>query len=83
MGKPVRAESRYRQLRLTVTHEVSGRLTYSIYAKALNAKWDEHQVLVRDSIVGTRHRLESTEDVIQALLLILEEQLLPRQSHAD
>lgn len=83
MNTSARAQSRYRQLRLTVTHESSGRLSYSLYAKGLNASWNEHQCLLRETIAGTRRPLETTEDALQAILLILEDLVLPRQSHAD
>lgn len=71
-----RGASRYRQVRLTFTEERSGRASYSIYAKGLNQAWDEHQVIVRDSVI-LNHPLLSTEDVIHALIGILREQLLP------
>lgn len=71
-----RAASRYRQVRLTFTQESRGRLSYSIYAKGLNQAWDEHQVIVRDSLEWP-HPLLSTEDVLGALISVLREQLLP------
>lgn len=71
------AKSRYRQLRLTATHEVSGRFSVALYGKGLNADWREHDCLARYSIDGPARPLQSTEDVIQALLLILEDYLLP------
>ena len=71
------AMSRYRQFRLTATQERSGVLSYSIYAKPLNARWDEHQVIVRDSVDVGFIPLLSTEDVVHALIAILREQLLP------
>lgn len=73
---PKAAASRYRQARLTFTMEASGRCSYSLYAKPLNAAWDEHQCLIRDSVVVERAP-ESLEDVIRILLIVLGEQLLP------
>lgn len=71
------AISRYRQFRLTATQERSGILAYSIYAKGLNQRWDEHQLLVRDRCDLGYVALLSTEDVVHALITILREQLLP------
>lgn len=71
-----RAASRYRQARLTFTMEAGGRCAYSLYVKPLNAAWDEHQCLIRDS-VRVERAPESLEDVIRVLLIVLGEQLLP------
>lgn len=68
--------SRYRQVRLTLTQEISGRVSYSIYAKGLNEAWNEHQVLVRDSLQHDPILL-SSEDVYACLIAVLREQLLP------
>lgn len=77
------ARSNYRQLRLTATHETNGRLSVSLYAKPLNAAWHEHQCLLRWSDPGTPRPLESTEDVILALICVLEEHLLPIPRSTD
>lgn len=69
--------SRYRQLRVTATHEISGRFSYSVYAKPLNKEWHEQQCMARGSVDGTLLQLQSTEDVIAALITILEGYLLP------
>lgn len=69
--------SQYRQLRVTATHEIGGRFSYSVYAKPLNKEWHEQQCLARGSCDGTLMGLQSTEDVIMALITILEEYLLP------
>ena len=45
----MRSRSRYRQVRLTATAEVSGRVSWALSAKALNAAWDEHAVILRGS----------------------------------
>lgn len=68
------AKSNYRQLRLTVTHEISGRFSYSLYAKPLQAAWHEHQCLLRSACDGTRLPLLTTEDAILAAIVCLEEQ---------
>ena len=75
------ARSLYRQVRITCTQESGGRVSYSIYAKGLNQAWSEHQCLVRDQIT-LDERLETTEDVVRMLLIVLSEQLLP-ESHTD
>lgn len=69
--------SRYRQLRITATHEISGRFSYSVYAKPLNKEWHEQQCMARGSIDGTLLQLQSTEDVVAALITILEGYMLP------
>lgn len=71
------AQSRYRQLRLTATHEISGRFSVSVYAKPLNAAWSEQQCLLRTSVEYDQRELQSTEDVLAALIHVLREQLLP------
>lgn len=71
------ASSRYRQVRLTFTQELSGRLSYAIYAKGLNQEWHEHQCLVRDSVDTPPWPLLTTEDVVRCLIVVLNEQLLP------
>ncbi len=71
-----RARSLYRQVRLTCTQEASGRVTYSIWSKGTHQQWNEGQVLVRDSVVFGPH-LETTEDVMRMLMVVLQEQLLP------
>ena len=45
----MRRASRYRQVRLTATAEVSGRVSWALSAKPLNAAWDEHAVIRRGS----------------------------------
>lgn len=69
--------SQYRQLRVTATHELNGRFSYSVYAKALNKEWHEHQCLARGAVDGTLLPLNSTEDVIAALICVLEGYMLP------
>nr|CRY97410.1 hypothetical protein [uncultured prokaryote] len=74
---PIRAQSNYRQLRLTATQERNGRFSYSIYAKPLNADWTQHTCLLRAHIDIPDFPLHSTEDVVVALVAILEGQFLP------
>lgn len=45
----MRRASKYRQVRLTATAEVSGRVSWALSAKPLNAAWDEHAVILRGS----------------------------------
>lgn len=71
------SRSNYRQLRVTATHEIDGRFSYSVYAKPLNKEWHEHQCMARGSVDGTLIGLNSTEDVIAALICVLEGYLLP------
>lgn len=69
--------SQYRQLRITATHEIGGHFSYSVYAKPLNKEWHEQQCLARGRCDGTLMGLASTEDVLSALITILEGYLLP------
>lgn len=69
--------SRYRQLRLTATHELGGSFSVSLYAKPLNHEWHEQQCMLRTRVEYDQRALVSTEDVIAALIHILREQLLP------
>ena len=75
-GGPV-AKSLYRQIRLTATQEVSGRFSYSIYAKPLQADWRQQHLMVRDSWDTPPWPLLTTEDVVRAMIGILQEQVLP------
>lgn len=45
----MRQASKYRQVRLTATAEVSGRVSWALSAKPLTAAWDEHAVILRGS----------------------------------
>jgi len=74
--RPGIGSSRYRQIRLTATHETNGRFSVSVYAKPLNKEWHERQCLLRYTNDGTPRPLETTEDVLLALLVIVEEHLL-------
>lgn len=46
----VTALSRYREIRVTFQQEVTGRINYSVHAKALNDSWSVRTCLIRDSI---------------------------------
>lgn len=70
------AASRYRQIRLSITQEVGGRCSYSLYAKPLNAAWQESHCLVRDSLHYDRP-IVTADDAIHAAIEALKEQLLP------
>jgi hypothetical protein len=69
--------SQYRQVRLTFTQEVTGKTSYALYAKGLNQAWNEHQCLLRSYTVVPGPLL-TLEDVIAAVVSILEEQMMPR-----
>lgn len=76
-GSQVRALSRYRQIRVTLTQEVSGRVSYSVYAKPLNAAWQEQHCMVRHAMDHPPTPLMTTEDVIALLIDLLKQELLP------
>ncbi len=75
------ATSRYRQVRLTCTQEVNGRVTYSVWVKPIKGNWNEGHCVVRDQ-VDKHPTLDSLEDVYGLLIRLLAEQCLPR-SHGD
>lgn len=75
-NQPGVALSRYRQIRLQITQETSGRCSYSLYAKALHKDWREQDCIVRDSLMWDRP-IVTPEDAIQAAIAALREQLLP------
>lgn len=73
---PPRAASRYKQVRLQFTEEAGGRVSASMYVKPLNAEWSQHHVVKRwtRQISGP---LETFEDVLGLMVLLLEEDMLP------
>lgn len=70
------AQSRYRQIRVTITHETNGRFSWAMYAKGLNDAWHEHQCLLRGSDEGIKAPLLTTEDALTAFLVVCEHHLL-------
>lgn len=72
----VGALSAYRQVRLTYTEEVGGRISYSVYVKPLGASWTEQHCVVRD-VVRAQEPCTSLEDVFARLEIIIKEQRLP------
>jgi hypothetical protein len=76
--RPGIGSSRYRQFRLTATHETSGRFSVSVYGKALNKEWHEQQCLARFATDVHPDPLNSTEDVLAAIMAIIETTMLPR-----
>lgn len=71
-----RAMSRYRQVRITATLEAAGTLSYRVYAKPLNAAWDERACILSGAVQGVSP-LMSPDDVYRALIEVLREQQLP------
>lgn len=69
-------KGRYRQFRLTCTQEASGRVSFSAYAKGIGDEWHERQCILRSS-VQFGARLDTTEDVLCALMAVLEETMVP------
>lgn len=70
------AQSRYRQLRCTLTHETNGTLSYRVYAKPLNAGWSEQHLIAQGRAQSVRPIL-STEDAIGVLVDLLKQEMLP------
>lgn len=71
-----RRMSRYRQVRITATLERGGTLSYRVYAKPLNAAWDERACILSGALRGI-DPLMSPDDVYAALVQVLLEQTLP------
>lgn len=74
---PKVAASRYRQIRLTATQEALGSFSVSVYAKGLNQAWNEHTCLWRVRVDMDPRSLQTTDQVLQAVLDLLYAQTLP------
>lgn len=68
--------SNYRQVRLTITQESSGRLSFRIMGKPLNADWKEQHLMAQGTVPYERPIL-SSEDAMEATLRVIREQFLP------
>lgn len=67
-----KAQSIYKQMRLTYTEEASGVLSVSIYVKPLNAAWNEQQCLWRYS-VRDAPPAGSMEHLAERIIFLLED----------
>jgi hypothetical protein len=74
-----RAKSQYRQLRLVITQELSGLVTYRLHGKEYEEDWNEHTLLLHGQIVH-HESIAVLEDAISLCLGILSSQLLPESS---
>nr|CRY96607.1 hypothetical protein [uncultured prokaryote] len=70
------AKSNYRQLRVTLTHELNGTASYRVYAKRLNDGWKEQHCIASGSVVH-RQPVTSTEDAVALLIDLLRQEMLP------
>lgn len=73
---PPRAASNYKQVRLQFTEEAGGRVSASLYVKPLNVDWTQQHV-VRRWNRRLAAPLETFEDVLGLMILMLEEDTLP------
>lgn len=71
-----RAKSQYRQLRLVITQELSGLVTYRLHGKEYEEDWNDHTLLLHGQIVH-HESIAVLEDAISLCLGILQSQLLP------
>lgn len=62
----IRMANGYRQVRLTYTEEVSGRISYAVYVKPLGKAWTESQCVIRDTL-HAREQAGSMDDVFERL----------------
>lgn len=75
----------FRQIRITATHELPtnrspwGRFSVSVAAKPLNAEWTERHVIFRRGTWAPTVPLETQEDVVRAVVDLLQELFLPEQ----
>lgn len=76
MAEHARAVSEYRQIRLTLTQERSGLVTWRLHGKHYQDDWDDHSLLLHGEIVH-HEEIESTEDAISLCLGVLQSALLP------
>lgn len=76
MSEHARAVSEYRQIRLTLTQERSGLVTWRLHGKHYQDDWDERALLLHGQMVH-HEEIESTEDAISLLLGVLQSSLLP------
>lgn len=80
----------FRQIRLTATHELpsgkfrnEGRFSWSVCAKPLNEEWKQLHVVDRGASWAPSVPLETYEDVVLALVEILEGLLVPIHGTTD
>lgn len=77
----VRAANRYKQVRLTFTEERTC-LSWSLMVKPLNVEWHYKQTIARGTSEKPTPSIETLEEAILALVVILEEQVLPGVTQA-
>ena len=70
--------SRYKQLRLTITQELSGLVTYRLHGKEYQEEWEERHLLLHGTIVH-HEVLDTLEDGISLIMGILQSQMLPEK----
>lgn len=68
--------SNYRQIRLTITQESSGVLSFRMLAKRLEDGWAERHLVAQGRVPYERPIL-SSEDAMEATLRVIREQFLP------
>lgn len=73
------SKGRYRQFRVTCTQEANGRVSFSAYAKPMGAEWHERQCILRSS-TQFGAALNTTEDVLIAILAVIEGEMLRQPS---
>jgi hypothetical protein len=71
------AKSQYHQVRLTITQEGSGLVTYRLHGKDYEDDWDQRTLLLHGSIVH-HEPIAVLEDAISLCMGILQSQLLPQ-----
>lgn len=68
----------FRQIRVTFTEERS-RVSISVMAKPLTAEWTERHTVLRGSVMKPWVQpLETYEDVLLAVVVLIEEEMLRR-----
>lgn len=70
------AQSNYRQVRVTVTQEINGNLSYRVYAKRLQDGWQERHCIASGA-VHYDAPIQSIEDALSAAIFAIQDQMLP------
>lgn len=71
--------SNYRQLKLQITHESGGRLSFRLYAKGLRDTWAERHLLVMGSRPATGP-IANSDDAIREVVDLLQMAILDRHT---
>lgn len=72
-----RAQSNYRQVRVTITEETRGRMSVRVLAKPVTADWSLRHTVWSHTWVASRTTTHWSELVAEALTEVLEQRVFP------